>query len=71
MLDTTSNAYNNLLKIYSDQLNKLKSYKKEKIALRSKSLSLKEDYNYEDWFSEVEDKESNDKALEDDLPPYH
>ena len=71
MLDTTSNAYNNLLKIYSDQLNKLKSYKKEKIALRSKSLNLKEHYNYEDWFSEVEDKESNDKALEDDFPPYH
>ena len=64
MLDTASNVYNNLLKIYSEQFNKFKPNKNKKIAFknRPKSLSLKEHYNFEGWFYEDEDEESDDKS---------
>ena len=62
MSDAASNLYNNLLQIYTDKFIELKPPKKNKIALKNRpeSLSL-EDYTYEGWFSENEDKESHDK----------
>ena len=49
VLDTASNVYNNLLKIYSEQFNKFKPNKNKKTAFknRPKSFSLKEHYNFE------------------------
>ena len=58
MLDTASNLYNSLLKIYSDLFDKHQPYKKKEIALknRPKNFSLEEYSNYEGWFSENEIK---------------